>query len=121
MGLTKEKTAVAQSMLNRIFQTQDKHPFPLNFSKWAVAKGADINQPSHHAVVRAVIDTELLDVERGDAPHKDSKTHLPDINSIVNFLHSSGFFFKGVDQEYILQTAEDPDVAASVLAVLRSR
>ena len=122
MDLTKEKTAVAQSMLNRIFQAQDKQPFPLSFSRWAVDNGANINHPAQHAVVQAAIDNELLYAERGDAFHKDGNPPLlPLIDDIAYFLHDSGFFFKGVDQGYILQTAEDPDVADSVLARLRSR
>lgn len=115
----KEKTAVAQSMLNRIFQAQDKHPFPLSFSMWAISNGADINQPAQHAVMRAIIDNELLNAERGGAPYKDGELFLPSLNSIAHFLHRSGFHFEGVDQEYILQTTEEPDVAAHVFALLK--
>lgn len=120
MDLTKEKTAEAQSMLNRIFQTQDKHPFPLSFSMWAVDNGADINQPDQHAVMHAIIDNELLGTERGDAPYKDGELRLlPSLNNIDHFLRKSGFYFEGIDQEYILQTTEESDVAAQVFARLK--
>lgn len=113
-GLAEKKEVVAQEILNRLFQSEEKHPFPLSFAHWAVANGADINQPDQHAVMRAIINNEVMYVE----PHRDNKLLIPSLNNIFLFLQKNGFNFETIDQQHIPQETEVHDVATHVLETL---
>lgn len=103
LGLAEQKEALAQTMLNRVFQCEEKHPFPLSFARWAVSNGANINQPDQHAIVRAIINNEMSDYRS------------PSPNDIIFFLQNNGFHFDGIDQQHILLETEASDAANYVL------
>lgn len=72
-------------------------------ANWAVAQGADINQPDQHAVARAIIDNEVVKERlrrRGSHPIFNNV-------DIVYFLEKNGFYFKGIDKQYIERIAEE--------------
>ena len=112
MGLAEQKAVVAQEMLSRLFQSKEKHPFPLSFARWAVASGADINQLDRHAVVRTIINNAVIDIEHGGKPYRDNKLLIPSRNDIFLFLQRSGFHFDAINQQHVQQEAEARGVAS---------
>ena len=101
MGLREEKTTIAQAMLDHIFNSEaaaEKYPFPLSFVSWAMYSGADLGQLDQYAVLRAIIDNELL---------KHSVPMSPNINDILEtILKKEESLLQGIDQQRVLQEAE---------------
>ena len=100
---TEEKTTIAQSTLDQIFNseaTAEKYPFLLSLVNWAVDSGADLRQLDPYAVLRVIIDNEVLRLD------PTNTVNLPSITDIENQLLQEEGFLQGIDQQRVLQEAE---------------
>lgn len=112
LGLAEQKEELAQVLLKQIFDSEEIHPFPLSFARWAVSNGADINDYSPHAVVRAIINNAEIWRNRGDY-HQHIRP--PVTNDIIFFLRRNDFPFDEIDKDKILKRVGESEASTYVL------